>query len=129
MTRRVAALFAVVTLALAAQSQSPKPPAGKEKDEPTLAAVTGVVDKATADSLTVTARGTDGKFKGAVTYKLTGTSRVTTVSKQVRAGKPVMVQTDADFKALAAGQPVAVIAADGPDGAVLLTAVVQPAGK
>jgi hypothetical protein len=93
---------------------------------PTLMTAQGAVDKVEKDTLTVRPRGPDGKFEKALALKLTGTSKISTVTVQMRAGKPVLVQKETDAKDLAAKQGIAVIYTTGPSGTVLLAAVVQP---
>ncbi|QDU18907.1 hypothetical protein [Urbifossiella limnaea] len=100
------------------------------QDAPPLLTAHGSVEKADKDTLTVKPRAADGKFQKAVALKVTGTSRVTVLAPQVRDGKVVLTQREAAAADLAPGQAVAVIYADaGKDGAVLLTAVAQPAAN
>lgn len=95
---------------------------------PALHTASGVVDKADKDSLTVKPRSADGKFQKAIALKVTGTSKVAVLAPQMRAGKVVLTQRDAEAKDLVPGQMVAVVFAEaGKDGAVLLTAVAHPA--
>ena len=62
--------------------------------------------------------------------KVTGTSRVTTLSTQNRAGKVVLMQKDTEVKSLEPKQIIAVIYAGEKDEAILLSAVVEkPAAK
>lgn len=97
-------------------------------DSPSLATAHGVVDKADKDTVTVKPRGSDGKFQKTLVLKVTGTTKVSILTPQKRGEKVVLTQRDADTKDLTAGQAIAVIYADaGKDGAVLLSAVVQPA--
>jgi hypothetical protein len=95
---------------------------------PTLAAAHGSVDKVEGDTLTVKPRGADGRFGPALTLKVTGTSHVTVLAVQERAGKPVLTQRDSSARDLQPGQEVAVIYAAPAGGMVLLTAVAQPPG-
>jgi hypothetical protein len=120
------AAVVLVTLAPLAESQDKK-----GATEPTLAVAQGVVDKADKDTLMIKPRSADGRFQKAIALKLTGTSKVTVLTPQDRKGKVVLTQRDADAKDLTAGQTIAVIYTEaGKDGAVLLSAVVQPtAGK
>ena len=97
--------------------------------EPTLATAHGVVNKVSKDTLSVRPRGADGRFEKELTLRLTGTTKVTSLTVQARGGKPVPVQQDADAKDLKAQQAIAVIYTEGPSGPVLLAAVVLPAGK
>jgi hypothetical protein len=96
-------------------------------DPPPLATAQGAVDKVDKDSLTLRPRGPDGKFMKSVTLKLTGTSKVSTLAPQTRAGKLVLTQKDTDAKDLQPGQAIAVIYTTVKDTSTLLTAVVQPA--
>ncbi|MFO0796395.1 MAG: hypothetical protein U0804_02900 [Gemmataceae bacterium] len=100
------------------------------QDATPLLTAQGTVDKADKDALTVKPRAADGKFQKAVTLKVTGTSRVTVLAPQVRDGKVVFTQREAAAADLTPGQAVAIIYSEaGKDGAVLLTAVAQPAAK
>jgi hypothetical protein len=87
----------------------------------------GTVEKAEKDTLKVRPREADGKFGKTLVLKITGTSKITTLSQQKRAGKGVLVQRDLDVKDLEPHQPITVIYATAPAGPVLLSAVVQPA--
>jgi hypothetical protein len=98
------------------------PPAGDPT--PRLMVAQGTVDKAEKESLTIKPRGADGKFQKTMTLKMTGTSRVTTLSPQTREGKQVLTQKETDAKDLQANQAIAVIYADG-DPPTLLSAVVE----
>ena len=97
--------------------------------EPTLTTAQGVVLKASRDTLAVRPRGADGRFEKELTLRLTGTTKVTSLTVQMRGGKPVPVQQDADAKDLKAQQAIAMIYTQGPAGPVLLAAVVLPAAK
>jgi hypothetical protein len=92
-----------------------------------LVTVHGAVDKVGKDSVTVQPRSVGGRFEKAVTLLVTGTSRVTRLSHEKRAGKEVFVQKDAEAKDLKAKQSIAAVYATGKGGNVLLTAVVLPA--
>jgi len=92
-----------------------------------LATAQGTIEKADKDSVTIRPRGPDGKFGKNLVLKLTGTSKITTLSPQTRAGKVVMTQRETDAKDLQPKQLVAVIYAQASADAVLLAAVVQPA--
>lgn len=94
---------------------------------PTVVAAQGVIDKVSKDSLTVRPRGPEGRFEKAITLRLTGTSRITTLTQQKRGGKAVLAQRDTDPGDLAPRQAVALIYAEGPGGPTLLSAVAQPA--
>jgi hypothetical protein len=119
--KRALPLLALVALFLAATAAGAADPA-----PPVLTAV-GTVDKVDKDSLTVRPRRPDGKFDKSVVLKVTGTSKISTVTAQTRAKKLVMVQKDTDANELKPGQQVAVIYAALKDGNVLLAAVAQPA--
>lgn len=96
--------------------------------DPPLATATGVVDKATKDSLSVKPRGADGKFQKTISLKVTGTSKVSILTPQKRGDKIILTQRDAEAKDLMTGQVVAVIFAEaGKDEHVLLAAIAQPA--
>ena len=97
-------------------------------DVTTVTTAKGTIDKVGKDSLTVRPRGPDGKFEKAVVLKVTGTSRITTLTFQTRGGKQVPVQKDTALKDLEAKQAIAVIYTTGADGSILLAAVVLPAG-
>jgi hypothetical protein len=86
-----------------------------------------MVEKVGKETLKVQTRGPDGKFGKTLTLKITGTSKITTLSQRQQAGKAVLVQRDADAKDLQPNQPITVIYAKGASGEVLLSAVVQPA--
>ena len=90
---------------------------------PSLITASGTVSKAADDSLTIRPRGADGKFGKSIVLKLTGTSKITALSQQKRAGKLVFVQNDVAAKDLKAHQPIAVIYAVAGKNAVLLSAV------
>jgi hypothetical protein len=87
----------------------------------------GKVQKADKDSLTFQPRDAGGKFEKAITLRITGTSRITTLAPQTRDKKEIMAQKDTDAKDVTAGQIISVIYAT-PKGQdpVLLSAVIQP---
>jgi hypothetical protein len=118
-TRVCLALLAALVLAAA----------GRAADAPSfaLATASGAVDKVDKDSLTIRPRGPDGKFEKSLVLRLTGTSKISTLTSQKRGAKTVVVQTDTGAKDLQAKQNVAVIYTTDADGPVLLSAVVQPA--
>jgi len=89
--------------------------------QPDLATARGVI------SITIRPRGADGKFEKSVTLRLTGTSKVTTLTTRMQKDKAVIVQKDAAPQDLQPKQTIAVIYTTGADGPVLLSAVVQPA--
>jgi hypothetical protein len=94
---------------------------------PPLLTSTGAVDKVEKDTLTIRPRGAGGKFEKNIALKVTGTSEVTTLTTQKRAGKVVVVQKKTEIKDLQPNQTIAVIYTTGASGSVLLTAVVLPA--
>jgi hypothetical protein len=102
---------------------------GLADDSPSLITASGIVDKVGKDSLSIRPRGPDGKFEKGLVLKLTGTSKITTVTIEKRGNKSVPVQKDTEAKELKAKQAVTVIYTSSPDGLVLLTAVVLPAGE
>jgi len=97
--------------------------------QPDLTIARGVVDKVEKDSITFTPRTAEGKFEKSVTLKLTGTSKLSTLTTRTQKDKVTLVQKDASPQDLQARQTIAVIYAAGSDGPVLLSAVVQPADK
>jgi len=124
MSRRLLVIASVLWLAPAAISQDKK----DKTAEPSLSVAHGVVEKADKESVTVKPRAANGQFQKAVTLRVTGTSKVSVLSPQTRAGKVVFAQRDAEAKDLAAGQVIAVIYAEaGKEGPVLLSAVAEPA--
>ena len=91
-----------------------------------LATAHGAVEKVEKTYLTILPRGPGGKFQKALKLKLTGTSRVSLVTSQKRAGKMVPVQKDLDVKDLEPKQAIAVIYLPEKTGGVLLSGVAQP---
>jgi hypothetical protein len=97
---------------------------------PALATAHGMIEKVEKESLTLKIRGADGKFAKPLVLKITGTSRIATLSTQNRAGEIVLTQKDTEVKTLEPKQIIAVIYAGEGDEAILLSAVVdRPAGK
>lgn len=112
---RTLAAVVVVSLSLAlAAAQEP----------PALQTARGVVSKVEKDALTVKPRDAAGKFLPDLRLKITGTSRVTTLTPQSRAGKTVLAQKDTDAASLQPKQAIAVIYAAAGTDSVLLSAVV-----
>ena len=97
------------------------------QEAPALVTVSGLVDKTDKDSLTIRPRSPDGKFGKSLPLKVTGTTKLTTLSQRKTGGKVTLVQRDTDLKDLQKNQPIVAIYATGKDGAILLAAVVQPA--
>src|SRR5262249_3351932 len=85
-------------------------------DLPTLVTAEGKVEKIGKDSLMIQPRTAGGKFGKAISLKMTGTSKITVLTVQDRAGKAVLVQRDADAKDLHANQTIAVIYASEKEG-------------
>src|SRR5262249_38775919 len=97
---------------------------------PTPAAGGGAVgEKVDPVGLTIRPRGPDGRFGKNVRLKTTGTSKVTLLTEQKRAGKLTLVQREVDTKDLQKNQTVAVIYASGAEGPVLLAVVAPPAAE
>lgn len=97
--------------------------------EPSLATAHGAVVKVNADVLLVRPRGADGKFEKTLTLKIRGTTKVTILTFQERAGQTVAVQREAEVKDLKPEQVLSVIYTNVGDAYVLLSAVALPAGK
>ena len=116
MRRLSMVLAACLVLAGAARGQAPP-----------LVTATGLVEKAGKDGLTIRPREAGGKFGKSVVLKVTGTSKVTSISQRKSGGKNVLVQREVEVKDLQRNQVIAVIYTTGPGGAVLLAGVVQPA--
>lgn len=93
---------------------------------PSLATANGAVVKANAEVLIVRPRGADGKFEKALTLKIRGTTKVTVLSFQQRAGQTVAVQREVEVKDLQAEQVLSVIYTNVGDAYVLLSAVALP---
>ena len=117
--RRV--VLAALVLAAAGVAWAADPPALK------VDTADGMVAKVGRDSLEIRTRGADGRFGKAVTFKVTGTTKLTTVTAAERAGKAVATQRDTDLKDLKPNQPIAIIYTKVGDNAVLLAGVAQPA--
>ncbi len=84
----------------------------------------GMVEKADKSEVTVQLRGAGGKFGKKVALKITGTSKLTMLSKEKRAGKLVPVQRELDAKDLEVNHAIAVIYTGGTEP-VLISGVVQ----
>ena len=98
-------------------------------EPPALGTASGLVEKVDKDSVTIRPRGPDGRFGKSLTLKTTGTSKVTILTEQKRAGKLTLVQREVEAKELQKNQAVAVIFATGTEGPVLLAVVAQPAAE
>jgi hypothetical protein len=99
-------------------------------DAPTLQTAHGAIDNVEKDSLTLKVRGADGKFAKPLVLKLTGTSRITTLTPQSRAGKTVMTQKETEAKSLEPKQVIAVIyVVEGEDNVLLAGVVERSAAK
>lgn len=95
--------------------------------EPNVATASGAVVKANAEVLILRPRGADGKFEKALTLKIRGTTKVTVLTFQERAGQTVAVQREAEVKDLHPDQLLSVIYTNVGDAYVLLSAVALPA--
>ena len=87
----------------------------------------GMVEKADKSEVTIQLRGAGGKFGKKVALKITGTSKLTILSKEKRAGKlscPSNARLDA--KDLEPNHAIAVIYAGGAEP-ILISGVVQKA--
>jgi hypothetical protein len=91
-----------------------------------VATAVGTIDKADSETLTIKPRDPDGKFAKHITLKVTGTSKISSLSQEKRAGKLVFVQREIPVKELEPNQPIAVIYGMRGKELVLLSAVVQP---
>src|SRR5262245_53016579 len=101
---------------------------GTAADPPPLSVAEGKVQKVEKDLLSFQPRGMDGRYGKSIALKITGTSNLSSVSTQERAGKAVLVQREIKASDLKANQLVAVIYSSPPKGdPVLLAAVAQPA--
>jgi hypothetical protein len=89
-----------------------------------LATATGTVEAVGKDTVSIQPRGAGGKFAKKLVLKVTGTSKLSLVSKEKRAGKLVPVQRDVDAKELEVNQHIAVIYLAGAEP-VLLSAVLE----
>jgi hypothetical protein len=94
---------------------------------PPLLTAQGSIEKVDRDTLTVKPRGPDGKFGKNLVLKITGTSKLTTLTPRMQKGAVVMTQKDTEAKDLQAKQAIALVYTMVKDSPVLLTAVVQPA--
>jgi hypothetical protein len=114
-------LAAVLVLAVAGVAWAADAPALK------VETADGMVAKVGKETLEIRTRGSDGRFGKAVTFKVTGTTKLTTVTAAERAGKAVATQRDADLKDLKPNQPIAIIYTKVGESPVLLAGVAQPA--
>jgi len=97
-------------------------------DPPALLTAQGAIEKvdATANTLTVKPRTPDGKFGKNILLKITGTTKVTTLTPRMQKGGVVMAQKDTEVKDLQPKQSIAIVYTMVKDSSVLLAAVVQP---
>jgi nitrogen fixation protein FixH len=116
---RIQALVVLTALVLLARIAS------AADEVPRVQTVQGTIEKVDKETLTIKHRPADSKTDKSMTFKLTGTSRFSTLSTQKRGEKIVLVQKDTEVKNLAAKQPIAVIYATNAGDHVLLAAVVQ----
>jgi hypothetical protein len=117
--KRFSVALAVLALVLVARVAS------AADDKPTFSVAEGKIDKVGKDSVTIQPR-MGGKFGKAITLKVTGTSKVATITTREQSGKTVVVQRETEVKDLKKDQEIAVIYAVKKDGNILLTAVVKP---
>ena len=96
---------------------------------PSLMTASGTLVKVEKDALTLKPRSAEGKFEKTLVLKITGTSKVSVLTQQKRAGKLVAVQKEIEAKELQPNQPLAVIYTGGATEAVLLSAVALPAAS
>lgn len=94
-----------------------------------LMVATGLVEKVEGESLTIRPRSVAGRFEKNLVLRLTGTSRLSTLSPRSRGGKFVLAQRKVEASDLQLNQGIAVIYANGSGGPVLLSGVVHPAGE
>ena len=101
---------------------------GIAADPPPLLTAQGAIEKvdATANTLTVKPRTPDGKFGKNIVLKITGTTKVTTLTPRMQKGGVVVAQKDTDVKDLQPKQSIAIVYTMVKDSSVLLAAVVQP---
>ena len=100
---------------------------GFAADPPPLSVAEGKVTKVEKDTISFQPRTEKGRFGKAITLKITGTSNLSSVSHQERAGKPVLVQREIKASDLKGNQLIAVIYSSTPKGdSILLAAVAQP---
>jgi guanyl-specific ribonuclease Sa len=100
-----------------------------QEPAPALGTTHGIIEKIDKESLTILPRGPDGKVEKGLTLKLTGTSQLSAVTEQKRAGKVVLVQRLVELQDLEPRQAITVIHGLGPSGPVLLAAVVHHAAE
>jgi guanyl-specific ribonuclease Sa len=86
----------------------------------------GSLERVEENTLTLKPRAADGKFSKNLVLKLTGTSRLTALTTQKRAGKVVITQKELRPEELKPRQGVAVIYTRESSLNILLTAIVQP---
>lgn len=99
---------------------------GLGAEPPPLLTASGAVVKANANVLILRPRGADGKFGKALTLKVRGTSKVTTLTVQQRDGQAVPVQREVAVADLRPDQTLAVLYTNLGDEFVLLGAVAHP---
>ena len=90
-------------------------------ESPALSTATGTVEKAEKEPVAIHIGEKPGKT---LRLKITGTSRFTLLSPQVRDGKTVLTQRTAEASDLAAGQSIAAIYTMADKETVLLHAVI-----
>lgn len=118
-TRRQGIFHAALALSLLSQTVY------AVDDLPPVLTTHGTIHKVEKDSITIKPRSSEGKFEKDLVIKLTGTSRISSLSTQKRSDKPVLVQKDIEPKHLVEKQLISVIYANNGEDHVLLAAVVQ----
>jgi hypothetical protein len=93
---------------------------------PPLLAASGTVEKVGRDTLSIRPRDAAGRFGKSVILKLTGTSEITTLTVQMRGGKPIPTQKKTEAADLKPNQTIAVLYTTVKGAPILLTAVVVP---
>ncbi len=120
MPRQALAIALVALLVLAAR--------GRAAEE--VRTALAVVEKASKDSLTVLPRAAGGRFGKSLTLRITGTSKLSTVTTRKMGKKTVPVQRDADPGDFRPKQAIAIIyISTSKTDHVLLAAVGQPDAK
>lgn len=104
---------------------------GIAADPPPLLTAQGAIEKvdATANTLTVKPRTPDGKFGKNIVLKITGTTKVTTLTPRIQKGGVVIAQKDTAVKDLQPKQIIALVYTMVKDNPLLLAAVVQPSAE
>src|SRR5689334_16281867 len=78
-------------------------------EPPPLLSAHGTVEKVGKNALTIRPRLQDGKFGKSLALRVTGTSKVATLTPRMEKGRVVMTQRDTDPKDLQPRQAIAVL--------------------